>query len=231
MSILLHREIDYLKRQILSEVALVEQSVERAMQAVTQRDESIAERVIQGDYEINRREVEIEEDCLKILALHQPVAKDLRYVVSVLKINNDLERIGDLAVNISERALNLARFPEQKMTGKLFYMSEDVRDMLRKSIQSLVESDVHLAKQVIVSDDKVDDSNRQVFKEVQEELRKDPGKVEILIMLTSVSRQLERIADLATNIAEDVIYLVSGEIVRHNQEKIPRHSRQNNSGG
>jgi len=218
MSVHLHREIDYLKKQILSEVALVEQSVERSMRAVLMRDVQIADKVIESDDEINRREVEIEEDCLKILALHQPVAVDLRFVVAALKINNDLERIGDLAVNISERALYLARQPELKITRRLGGMSENVRDMLRKSIQSLIDSDVNLAKEVIISDDQVDDINRQVFQEVREQIVKDPERAEALINLTSVSRHLERIADLATNISEDVIYMVNGEIVRHKPE-------------
>jgi len=160
-------------------------------------------------------EVDLEEDCLKILALHQPVAIDLRFIVAVLKINSDLERIGDEAVNIAERARFLSS--KEKLDFLLDFppMAEKVQSMLNKSLRSLVDMDSRAAREVCISDDEIDAINKQMFIKVQERMKIHPEEIERLIPLLSVSRYLERIADHATNIAEDVIYMVEGVITRH----------------
>ena len=214
----LRREIDRLKKRILALSEVVERRVRQAVRSLEERDARLANDVIEGDEEIDHAEVEIEEDCLKILALHQPVAVDLRFIVAVLKINSDLERIGDLAVNIAERAAYLATHATPEGLIDLPGMAARGHAMLRDSLQALVNLDVRLARQVCDADDEVDDLNRQIYDRVQEEIRKCPENLGPLIHLLSVSRHIERIADLATNIAEDVIYMVEGEIVRHQTE-------------
>ena len=216
MSVHLHREIAELKRRILEQSALIEETVYKAVKAVESRNATLAREVIDGDKRIDLAEVEIEEDCLKILALHQPVATDLRFIVAVLKINNDLERRGDLAVNIASRALKLSAITTSPEVAIDFQDGESkVQQMLRQSLQSLVNLDEALAKLVCSSDDAVDDINRSVHKQVIQAIKEHPSDVERLILLLSVSRNLERIADHATNIAEDVLYMIRGEIVRH----------------
>ena len=164
-------------------------------------------------------EVDVEEECLKILALHQPVAVDLRFVITALKINNDLERIGDLAVNIAERSEFLARQREIDIPQEIYAMAEKAQSMLTRSLDALVDMDCKLAHDVCADDDEVDAINRQMYLIVQDKIRAHTGQTEVLIHLLSASRHLERIADYATNIAEDVIYMVEGKIVRHRTEK------------
>ena len=163
-------------------------------------------------------EVEVEEDCLKTLALYQPVAIDLRFIVAVLKINNDLERIGDLAVNIAERSVFLAHQPGVGITLDFIDMAQKARGMLEKSLDALVNFSVDIAGEVCASDDIIDGINRQMYLKVQKAIGDNPEQIESLIHLLSISRHLERIADHATNIAEDVIYMIDGEIVRHRAE-------------
>jgi len=165
--------------------------------------------------------VELEEDGLKIIALHQPVAIDLRFIVSVLRINSDLERIGDLAVNIAERANYLAGAESSAIAIDFAPMAEKAQEMLTKSLDAFVNMDAALAKQLIEMDNEVDEMNRRMYRTVYELIRKNPGDVEVLLHLLSASRHLERIADHATNIAEDVIYMVDGNIVRHKPEEYP----------
>jgi phosphate transport system protein len=216
MSLHLHRAIDGLKKRILELSALVEESVSKALRAVESRDSGLAEEVIAGDQQVDQMEVEVEEECLKILALHQPVATDLRFIVAVLKINNDLERIGDLAVNMASRARKLSRIAAPPVVQIDFQgMEQHAQNLLRKSLEALVNGDRELATWVCRSDDSVDAANRSVHKQVIEALRAHPEDVERLILLLSVSRNLERIGDHATNIAEDVLYMIGGEIVRH----------------
>lgn len=220
MAVHLQREIANLKKKILALGSVVEERVRQAVQAVGRRDEATAQKIIEADVEIDRMEVEIEEDCLKVLALYQPVAVDLRFIVSVLKINNDLERIGDLAVNIAERAIMLAGQPRQYDPLDIPELSERVQGMLKDSLDALVNADLSLAHRVRAADDEVDDLNRGMHEKVRAEIRRDvdvlPGASQIL----DVSRFLERIADQATNIAEDVIYMVEGQIIRHRREEI-----------
>lgn len=218
MSVHLHREIQEIKRRILELGAVVEETVFKAVKAVETRDSKLAREIIEGDQRLDLAEVEIEEECLKILALHQPVATDLRFIVAVLKINNDLERIGDLAVNIASRAQKLSSIttPPEAMID--FQGCETkVQQMLRQSLQSLVNLDESLAKTVCASDDAIDDINRSVHKQVIQAIKDHPKDVDRCLLLLSVSRNLERIADHATNIAEDVIYMIHGEIVRHSK--------------
>lgn len=218
MSQHLQREIEKLKRLILSLTAVVEDRVRQAVKSVKERNEDIAQKVISGDMEIDQREVDIEEECLKLLALHQPVAADLRFIVAVLKINNDLERISDLAVNIAERAAYLARQPKIDVPFDFPLMAEKAQTMLRMSLDALVNWQPSLAMEVCAMDDEVDAINRDMYNQVKDEIRQHPENLDSLIHLLSVSRHLERIADHATNVAEDVIYMVEGKIVRHRAE-------------
>ena len=211
----LEKAIDELKRLILSLGTDVEESARLAVQSLTQRDSDLAKRVIEADYEIDQREVYVEEECLKILALHQPVANDLRLIIAILKINNDLERIGDLSVNIAERAVYLSTEAKVELPFDLQTMAKKVRSMLKRSLDSLVNRDEKLARKVCEDDDAVDDLNREMYGCVAQAIKKDSNNLNSYIQLLSASRYLERMADHATNIAEDVIYLVTGEIIRH----------------
>jgi phosphate transport system protein len=216
MSVHLHRAIEGLKQRILGLSALVEESLSKALRAVEARDALLAQEVIDGDRRVDLMEVEVEEECLKILALHQPVATDLRFIVAVLKINNDLERIGDLAVNMASRARKLSKITTPDLVRIDFQgMEQHAQMLLRKSLEALVNVDRELATWVCRSDESVDEANRGVYRQVIEALRAHPEDVERLILLLSVSRNLERIGDHATNIAEDVLYMIGGEIVRH----------------
>jgi phosphate transport system protein len=218
MSVRLHHEMNQLKKSILTLGAAVEEALYLAVKALQERDEKTALKVIETDQEIDNMEVELEEECLKLLALHQPVATDLRFIVAVLKINNDLERIGDLAVNIAERARFLAVQPPVNVQLDFPAMADAVQIMVKKSLDALVNMDTGMACEVIEADDQVDNMNRDMYRQIQDAIAKDPGQMESLIHLLSTSRHLERIADQTTNIAEDVIYMIDGKIVRHKTE-------------
>lgn len=215
----LQHALDKLKRSIFSLSGMVEESVRDAVRALDTRDSRLAQKVIDADLEIDHAEVDVEEEGLKILALHQPVAIDLRFIVAVLKINNDLERIGDLAVNIAERAQFLATHEKVDIPFDFAGMAEKAQAMVKQSLDALVNLDAGSALAVCAADDEVDAMNRQMYLQVGEGMREHPDQVESLTHLLSVSRHLERIADHATNIAEDVIYMVRGEIVRHQAEQ------------
>lgn len=218
MSAHLNKEIDNLKKELLTLCSMVEDSLWQAVKSIKNRDVELAKKVIDSDIEIDRMEVKVEEDCLKILALHQPVAIDLRFIITALKINSDLERIGDLAVNIAERSQFLSARKQFDMLFDFEIMAEKTQAMVKKSLDALVNIDCDLANKVCLADDEVDDMNRQMYDQVKEQVKQSPKNVETLIHLLSISRHLERIADHATNIAEDVIYMVKGEIVRHKIE-------------
>lgn len=211
----LPREIDKLKARILVLSGEVEDTVRQAVECIAGRDLELARQVIDHDSVIDQAEVDLEEECLKLLALYQPVAVDLRFIVAVLKINNDLERIGDLAANIASRALQLGLQPSHDPPFDFDHMAQAVRSMLRRSLDALVNMDPVLAHEVCASDDEVDRINREMYREVERRLGERPEEAGRLILLLGVSRLLERIADHTTNIAEDVIYLTTGEIVRH----------------
>ena len=209
------RDLENLKKQVLLVGSLVEGAILKATTALLERRPELAAEVLHGDDAIDSREVMVEEECLKILALHQPVAIDLRLVIAVIKINNDLERIGDLAVNIAERAIFLAARPPVDFAFDFAAMSLKTRNMLKQALDAFVNLDSSLAQQVCAADYEVDEMNRRIYPSVHEAIRRQPDRLEDLLHLLSVSRYLERIADHATNIAEDVIYLNEGEIVRH----------------
>jgi phosphate transport system protein len=212
---ILQMEIEKLKKQILSLGAMVEENVNIAVKAVETKDKDLAERIIVSDKKVDEYEVEIEEECLKVLALHQPVAVDLRFITAIIKINNDLERIGDEAVNIAERVIYIALRDPLIVDFDYKEMTEKTRFMLKSSLDALVNLDVDLAYKVIFKDDEVDSINREIFEKVTRAIGENPERAGYLINLFSISRHLERIADHATNIAEDVIYLVEGVIQRH----------------
>ena len=223
MSKHMQRELAHLEERLIEHCAAVEKNVALAARAIQERDETLANEVIAADAAIDMEEVEIEEECLKLLALHQPVAIDLRFIVAALKINNDLERIGDLASNIAKRALSVNREPALPDFFDFGLMAEKTQAMLRSSVDAMVQMDIDLAHSVCAADDEVDGMNREMFEIVERRTSEDPSKVPILLQYLSVSRQLERIADHATNIAEDVIYMITGEIVRHEGPDAAHH--------
>lgn len=215
MTIQLKKEIDRLKQDILKLGAEVESAVRLAVKSLLERDSALAKKVIDHDVDIDGLEVEIEEDCLKTLALHQPVAIDLRYIVAVLKINNDLERIGDLAVNIAERQVIISKKRETDFPTGLEEMSETAQVMLRKSLESLINMDSRTARDVMLMDDELDELNSRIYDRVKDAIRKKPETLTSMVLFLTIARNLERIGDQATNICEDIIYLVEGNIVRH----------------
>jgi phosphate transport system protein len=215
MTSLLQKELGQLEKQLLTLTAVVEESVQKAIKALAGHDRELAQQVIANDDNINRLEVDLEEECLKVLALYQPVASDLRMIVAVLKINNDLERIADQAVNICERALAVIDSPHLVCPLELDLMAKKVIDMLEKALDALVNTDPDLARRVLELDDEVDTIHSQNYKAFKDYVRQNPETVDSVLSYLTVSRHLERVADLATNIAEDVIYLNEGEIVRH----------------
>lgn len=209
------RQIDSLKERILRVGTLVEEAISKSITALINRDAALAQRVIASDEEIDRMEVEVEEECLKILALYQPVAADLRFVVAVLKINNDLERMGDLARNIAKRVAQLAVGKPYALPPEIRTMAMQAQEMVRQCLEAVVNGDPSLARQIREEDDVVDEARLQIRHRVLRGIQDDPEEVENLLRINSVSKHIERIADMATNIAEDVIYMVEGEIVRH----------------
>lgn len=217
MSKHLERELDQLRHELLSLFGVVEQMIAKAFQALRDRRVDLAKEVIEEDHIVDSREVHIEEECLKLLALHQPVARDLRWLTMVIKINSDLERMADLGCNIAERATALHRYPEFPIPDRLQKMVHEASKMVRHALDAFVDSDVEMAKSVIISDDVVDELNREVIIELQQRMRETPEEVEPALHCFSAARHLERVADLAENLAEDVIYMIEGQIVRHGQ--------------
>lgn len=209
------RELSQLKKRILSLGAMAEERVRAAVKAMETRDSELAEKIISTDYEIDEAEMEIEEECLKILALHQPVAVDLRFISAVIKINNDLERIGDEAVNIADRVLIISKRKRLDIPFDFSAMAEKAEMMLKISLDAVVNLDLDLAVKVVVSDDEVDASEHEAYDVIKKAIEGHPDRVGYLINLLLISRHLERIADHAQNIAEEVIYMIEGEIVRH----------------
>jgi len=180
-----------------------------------EKDKALASKIIEMDREVDQMEIEVEEECLKILALHQPVAVDLRFIVAVLKLNNDLERIGDMAVKISERTIHLCNQNAQEFLIDFSGMAEKVQLMLTKTLDALVNMNPELAYEVCVADDEIDEIHRNTYEIVRDQIKAHPECINFMLDFLSVSGGLERIADHATNIAEDIIYMINGEIVRH----------------
>ena len=215
MSKHLERDLDTLQRDLLTLAAAVEEAIHKATRALRHRDAELARDVIDGDNEIDEEENRVEEECLKLLALHQPVAVDLRRIAAAMKINTDLERMADLAEDIAERAAHLAQLPEIPIPEKLQRMSDLTTSMVRQSLDAFVNLDTRLARVVCRLDDEVDRYNSAIIDDLVQVMGQSPEMVEPGLSLFSATRHLERIADHATNIAEDVVYLVEGEIVRH----------------
>jgi phosphate transport system protein len=221
MQVHMQNAIAALKKRVLTMSAAVEENVNQAVKAVQNGDTTLAARIIAGDREIDAVEVEIEEDCLEILALHQPVAVDLRFLIVILKMNNDLERIADLAVNIAERARYFSDTEPIAAQDFLLSMANKARLMLRQSLDAVVNLDTAVARQVLAADDEVDTCYQDITRQMKRQLEKMPVNVEQQLQVIMVAKHIERIADLATNIAEDAIYMVDGEIVRHGRGAEP----------
>ena len=216
MSLHLQRDLESLKKELLQLGNLVESAIDSAIMALHNREPTLSERVLQIEMEINEKEVYIEEECLKLLALHQPVAVDLRFIVAVLKVDNDLERMGDFAKNIAKRAQVLATLPPIPVSPAFVRELPDlVRTMVRKSLDALVTLDVELARNIIKTDKRVDEINAAMYGEIQRLIEEDVSRTEGALNLLSCSRHMERIADLSTNIAEDVLFMVEGKVMRH----------------
>lgn len=213
-----HREIDKLQQKLLTMGSMVEDRVRKACSVIESKDIKLSKKIIQTDWEIDEMEIEIEEECLKIMALYQPVAKDLRFLVTVIKINNEMERIGDYAVQIAKRVKRLSTFGSPAFSYNFQEMTDKVMRELRMSIDALVDRDVQIAKQIFSLDQEINDLRSEAYKMIIAEMGSTPDDSTSLLNLYLVVRHLERIADRATNIAEDVIYMVEGEIVRKKRD-------------
>ena len=211
----LQNELIKLKKRILSLGTMVEERVRMALKALETKDDTLSEEIIKTDFEIDELEVEVEEECLKILALHQPVAVDLRFITAVIKINNDLERIGDEAVNIAKCVSIMAKKNKVDVPFDYDFMSFNAEKMLKASLDALVNLDLDLSFKVLMLDDEVDRAYSEIYDHVKGSIKDQPHRVGYLINLLLIGRYLERTADHATNIAEEVIYMIEGEIVRH----------------
>lgn len=214
----LDRELQSLRSSLVKQFGIVEQMIQRSVRSLVERNADLADQVIAGDAQVDKTDIYIEEECLKLLALHQPVATDMRWLVTVVKTNSELERMADLACNIAERAKSLSFLPLYPVPDEIHEMVSISTRMVRDALDSFVERDPEKAAAVINEDDRVDALNRKVIDQLQETMRQTPDNVEPALHCFSASRQLERIADLAENIAEDVIYLVEGTIVRHKHD-------------
>lgn len=210
--------MELIKSQILGLGTMVEEQVYHAVKAVEDLDDKLALEVIERDRRVDLKEIEIEEECLKALALHQPVAIDLRLLITVLKINNDLERIGDMAVNMAQTVEFLKTVKGEKpFWFDAVAMAAKVRVMFKKSLDALINLDEDLAGTVLASDDEIDAMHRDLAHHIEEMGQKNPEKIGLFMRYLLISRNLERIADHATNIAEDVLYMIRGRIQRHGQ--------------
>ncbi|MSV34646.1 MAG: phosphate signaling complex protein PhoU [Bryobacterales bacterium] len=214
-------ELEHLKTKLLEMGALVEASIQRSISAVTQKDRNAAEEVFRNEDRVNAIELEIDDFAIKLLALHQPMAADLRLIVAALKINTDLERMGDLSVSIAERALSLIEGPVIKPMIDIPHIAGLVQSMVRKALDAFVMRDADLARSVLASDDAVDSLRTACYHELISFMEKDPANIKQALNLLVVTRNLERIADHSTNIAEDVLFLVKGIDVRHHAESRP----------
>ncbi len=219
MGKILEKELIDLKERLLTMGSVVEAQVARSIKSLVDRDNAMATKVIEADHEVNRMEVEIDEECIRLLALRQPEAGDLRFITTAMKIVTDIERIGDLAVDVSERALELNEEPNLKPYIDIPRMAKAARNMLKEALDAFVNRNAELAWSVLDEDDFVDELNKQIFRELLSFMIEDPHSISRAIRITYISKYLERIADHATNIAEMVVYLVEGKIIRHLDSK------------
>ena len=207
--------LEDLNKDVLQMGGTVEAAVGRAVSAFLERDVGEAQQVVEGDRAINLQELRVDEECLKILALYQPTARDLRFVTGVMKIVNDLERVADLAVNIAERALVLAELSSRETPPAFVEMADRARVMLTASLDALVRHDIGKANEVLRMDDPIDELLRGIFSELEADMAKHPDRIQSDLQILSAAKNVERIADHASNVAEDVVYMVEGTILRH----------------
>ena len=212
-------ELKALKQKLMEMAVSAEEQIARAIRALKDREENLACQVLDREEAINLLDIEIDEMCMRLLALRQPLATDLRFITSAMKISSDLERIGDLAVNIAERTIDLLKEPELKPLIDIPRMAQMAQEMVRDAINAFVNRDDKLAREVCERDDRVDELNQQVFRELLTYMMQDPGTISVAVDLILVGRHLERIADHATNIGEDVIYMVRGKTIKHHIEE------------
>jgi phosphate transport system protein len=217
-------ELKTLKEKLLEMAARAEEQIALAIRGLKDREEKLACQVLDREESINLLDIEIDEMCMRLLALRQPMATDLRFITSAMKISNDLERIGDLAVNIAERTIDLLKSPQLKPLIDIPRMARLSQDMVRDALNAFVNLDDKLARDVCERDDKVDQLNDQVFRELLTYMMQDPGTISRAVDLILVGRHLERIADHATNIGEDVIYMVKGKTIKHHIEETRRET-------
>jgi phosphate transport system protein len=210
-----HQELDDLKHRILAMAGMAEQAIDLSVQAYSQRDAALCQRVLNNESAINRAEREVDEFAIDLLAMQQPMAVDLRFILAVIKINADLERVGDQAVNIAQRVLNMIELPAAELPVDIPDMATKVRAMVRDALRSFIEGDTELAKHVLEGDDEIDRMNHEAFASLSRYMQSEPGSAAQALDALSVARNLERVADHATNIAEDVIFWVRGADVRH----------------
>ena len=218
MRVHLQRDIEKLKRRLLVLSTEVEEAVRQSIRALAERDVMLARQVVEREVQTNSMEVDVEEDCLKILALHQPVAGDLRYIIAVLKMDRDLERIADLAAHIAERSMALFDLPSLSIPFRLDEMGAKVQAMLKKSLDAFVSLNTAAAHEVCAMDGEINAIKKDTFGQVRQAVMAVPQQFDPLMQVMHIARHLERIADHSTNIAEDLIYLVEGRIVRHTPE-------------
>jgi len=208
-------ELKGLKEKILKMGAMVEEQIAHSIKSLVDRDSDLARRVIESDHRVNAMDVEIDEDCLRLIALHQPMARDLRFLTTAMKISTELERMSDLAENISERAIELNEEAQLKPYIDIPRMAEHAQRMVKESLDAFVNQDSALARKVCGDDDFMDDLNHQIFRELLAFMIEDPKTTTRAIRISFISKYLERMADHATNVAELVVYLVEGKIIRH----------------
>jgi phosphate transport system protein len=217
MGIHLERDLDRLQRDLVALAGLVEEAIHKAIRSLRERNTDLAREVIAGDTQVDEEENILFEECLKILALHQPVAGQLRRIASSMMISTDLERMGDLAEDIAGRAIHLATLPPLPISDKLQRMADLTTMMVRQCLDAFVNLNTAEARAVLRMDDEVDRYHSEIIQEIEEAMRRSPDMVGPGLSLFSAVRYLERIADHATNIAEDVVYLAEGELVRHRE--------------
>jgi phosphate transport system protein len=215
MLVHLTRDLTELKKEILMLGSMVEEAINKAIAALTDRRTDLGTEVIEGDRVIDEKEIMVEDHCLKILALHQPFASDLRFIIAVMKVNSYLERMGDLASNIAERAQYLSTHEPMPIPEQLQEMAEAVREMVHGSLDALVNADAEKAREVCKQDDRVDEIHSQLWQIMVDRMIENTSLIKRSINIVSAIYQLERIADMADNIAEDVVYMVEGKIIRH----------------
>ena len=209
------RELQEIKNGLLYLGAMTERAIDRSVKALLERDSDLARQVISDDNQIDKIDVEIEEKCIRLLALRQPAARDLRFITTAIKINGHLERIGDMASNIAEKAIILNEVPQIKPYIDLPRMADIARSMIKESLDALVHENVELAKKVRVEDDIIDQLNEQIFRELFTFMLEDPRKIHASLYIMQISKSLERISDHAAGIADMVVYMVTGQSVRH----------------